>query len=282
VTERSFAEIDPASDWCQRWNNQQHSWRHKSEGGFDRDRYTVDLIDRETPAKEFVLEHHYSDTYPSAKWRFGLYEHGDLVGVAVFSSPTNVKVLTNVFPELRAYYESTELGRFVLLDAVPANSETFFLARCFEQLAAFGVHGIVSMSDPVQRRIGHRVVFAGHVGTIYQASNALYTGRAWSEPVDMLPSGEILNRRAQQKVRRQDSGHEYVERKLISFGARPLRAGEKPNLWLREAKQAVGIRRVPHAGNHRYAFCLGNKTQRRHILVAPAQSPYPKAVDHAA
>lgn len=274
-------EMISANDWCQRWAAQQHSWRHASEGGFDRRRYEVALIDNDNDAEAFVLAHHYSNTYPSTKWRFGLYQHEQLVGVAVFSNPTNVKVLRNPFPMLTPYYESTELGRFVLLDEVPANAETWLLARCFEQLQSFGVRGVVSMSDPVRRVVDDRIVFAGHVGTIYQAKSAVYTGRAWSEPIEMLPNGEILNRRSQQKVRDQDRGHGYVERKLQSFGARPMRPGEKPNLWLREAKRAAGVRRVPHAGNHRYCFLLGTPTDRRVLRRALASLPYPKEVDAA-
>jgi hypothetical protein len=39
--------------------------------------------DRE--AKEFILAHHYSASYPSARIRFGLFTAGRLAGVAVFS-----------------------------------------------------------------------------------------------------------------------------------------------------------------------------------------------------
>jgi hypothetical protein len=28
--------------------------------------------------KAFILEHHYSGTYPAARWRFGLFHHGTL------------------------------------------------------------------------------------------------------------------------------------------------------------------------------------------------------------
>jgi len=49
-------------------------------------------------AKAFVLEHHYSASYPAARWRFGLFRRGALQGVAVFSHPVNDRALTAVFP----------------------------------------------------------------------------------------------------------------------------------------------------------------------------------------
>jgi hypothetical protein len=94
--------------------------------------YDVAAIARDRDAKTFVTTHHYSRSYPAARYRFGLYHKGTLAGVAVFSVPCNDKVLTNVFP-LPAVL-SAELGRFVLLDCVPGNGESWFLARCFAAL----------------------------------------------------------------------------------------------------------------------------------------------------
>ncbi|MGA5508967.1 hypothetical protein [Streptomyces umbrinus] len=98
------AEIPTASDWCQRWQQRTPSWRDVSEGGFDARRYTVEPL-REKEAKAFVLQHHYSASYPSAKERLGLYlvTGGErrLCGVAVFGVPVSEAVLTKPLPELR-------------------------------------------------------------------------------------------------------------------------------------------------------------------------------------
>jgi hypothetical protein len=72
-----------------------------------------------------------------------------------------------------------EVGRFVLLDEVPVNGETWFLARAFAALARDGVEGVLAFADPEPRATADgTVVFPGHVGTIYQAHNAVYRGRA--------------------------------------------------------------------------------------------------------
>lgn len=61
----------PGSDFCQRWRDRRHSWRHRSEGGFDARRYDVaPLI--EADARAFVEVNHYAGTYPAARLRFGL------------------------------------------------------------------------------------------------------------------------------------------------------------------------------------------------------------------
>lgn len=274
-------ELHPASDWCQRWAHRQHSWRHRSDGGFNPDRYTVEPIG-EAAAKSFVVEHHYSGSYPAAVHRYGMFTQGRLVGVMVLGVPPQAKVLTSVFPELRPFSESLDLSRFVLLDdPCPGNSESWFIGQAFRQAAAAGVHGVVSFADPCPRRVNGRLLFPGHVGTIYCATNARYTGRATSRTLLVLPDGTVLNARSQQKVRCQERGHRHVEQKLITLGAPVMRAGENPTSWLNRALETVGATRIRHRGNHRYAFALGNKTERRRVRIALPGSAYPKEVDAA-
>src|SRR5215472_6793609 len=81
-------ELFPANDYTQRWRERKHSWRHKSEGGFNRADYEIAVIHDDTTARTFVCTHHYSGTYPAARLRYGLYTQGGLlVGVAVLSIP---------------------------------------------------------------------------------------------------------------------------------------------------------------------------------------------------
>lgn len=265
---------------CQRWMDGRHSWRHRSEGGFDRSRYEVAALP-DADAKAFVLRHHYSHSYPAATARFGLYCAETLVGVAVLSVPANTKALTGVFPGLVPFSESIELGRFVLVDDVPANGESFFLARAFEMAAAQGVRGVVSFSDPQPRRAaGGALVIPGHVGTIYQATNAHYLGRGTARTLRLLPDGTVLNARSLQKVRGQERGHVAVEEQLVSLGAVARARREDPTAWLGRALVQVGSRCVRHGGNHRYAFILGRtSTERRHVALAMTGQPYPKIID---
>jgi hypothetical protein len=266
----------PASDFCQRWSGRRHSWRHRSEGGFDARRYDVGPL-IEAHARAFVEANHYSASYPAARLRFGLYDGPWLVGVAVLGVPMQRRVLTAVFPDLEPYAESLELSRFVLAEAVPANGESWFLARCWELAGRQSVRGVVSFSDPVPRRTADgELVFPGHLGVIYQASNAEYLGRTTPRRVLLLPDGRVLSERALSKVRGDEQGHAYVERELVRFGAARRRAGEDGAAWLREAFRAAGVRALRHGGNHRYAFRVG--ARRRLVAVGLPAAAYPKAL----
>lgn len=276
---KALTEVPTASANCQRWNGGQHTWRHTSEGGFDPARYSVEPLD-ETTAKAFVTGHHYSGTYPAAAQRYALLDGPLLVGVLVLGIPASGRVLTAPFPELDPYTESLELSRLVLLDEVPANAETWFIARCFTEAAARGVRGVVSFADPVPRLVNGQVLFPGHVGTIYQASNAVLAGRSTARTLTLLPDGTVLSARAMQKVRGQERGHRHVEQLLMAWGAPAPKAFGDPARWLIDALAVIGATKLRHRGNHRYCFRLGTPAQRRSIhLGLPATTPYPKLPD---
>lgn len=231
--------------------------------------YDVAPIDSDAVAKAFITTHHYAHSYPAARFRFGLYCRGALVGVCIPSIPVRAEVLTSVFN--RPLGELTEIGRFVLLDEVPGNGETWFLARCFEQLRALDVRGVVSFSDPVPREtVDGRRIFPGHVGTIYQAHNGRYLGRGTARTLRVLPDGTVLSARALQKIRSGSQGWRYSCRLLERFGAPP--APEDLNeraLWLSTWMRQL-TRSMRHPGNHKYAWSLDRR------LPVPESLVYPK------
>lgn len=290
---------------CQRWQDRRPSWRRPADGGFDPAAFTVEPVPAETVAAPFVERHHYSGSFPAARLAFGLLtdrpelagpaptEHAGqlLAGVAVLSVPMSESVLTNVFPDLAPYAESLELGRFVLVDACPANSETWFRARADQLAADVGVRGVVAFSDPVPRvrevvdldpgtgavTVRREQVLPGHWGCIYQAGNAVFLGRSTPRTLVWLPrQGRVLSARTLQKIRRQESGSEAAERALTQMGARPRRAGEQPGAWLAQALDEVGATRVRHPGNLRYAWPVGPRSGRRRARIALPSGPYPK------
>ncbi len=264
---------------CQRWKpGRVQSWRRPSEGGFDGDRYAVAPV-RYQEARDFIEARHYSGSYPADRFRFGLYDKRDwwgLAGVAVLSIPARREVLTKVFPGLMPYRQSLELGRFCLDDSVPANGETWFLARVWRLARELGIRGVVSFSDPLRRvdKDG-TVVFRGHIGTIYAAGNAVYTGRGTPRTLTVLRDGFVLSDRARAKILAGHSGHQYAEELLTSRGARPRRPGEDPAAWLPGALDSAGAKPVDHLGCHRYAFPLGP------VEVGLPSLPYPKQLDAA-
>ena len=140
------------TDLCQRWTSRRASYRPRAEP-FDPCDYEVAAIEDDTTARAFVQENHYSASYPAARFRYGLYSRGrgggELVGVAVFSTPARAEVTTNWMRGEPT--EHVELGRFVLLDHVRANAESWMIARCFDWLRREGITGVVSFSDPCPR-----------------------------------------------------------------------------------------------------------------------------------
>jgi hypothetical protein len=256
----------------QRWRHGRAAYRPPGEPIRPADYDVVSLPD-DAAAKAFVLAHHYSGSYPAARWRFGLFRRGVLQGVAIFSHPCNDRVRTGVFPGRAT--DSVELGRFVLLDEVPGNGETWFLGRCFRLLRREGLAGVVAFSDPCRRlnRLGVPV-FGGHVGTIYQAHNAAYLGRGMPRTLTLLPDGGVLSDRAQQKVRSADRGLRYAVARLVGQGAEPPRSEDPVELaaWLRLWKARL-CQRVRHRGNHKYAWALSRRVR------LPQGLPYPKQVD---
>ena len=265
------------TDRVQRWRSGRDLYRPAGEP-FDPRAYEVAPVPDDTTARAFVQAHHYSGSYPAARLRFGLYTRvGDLVGVAVFSVPPRPEVTTAWFHGDPLAH--VELGRFVLLDRVRANAESWTLARCFRHLRREGVEGVVSFSDPAPRMVEGRRVFGGHIGTIYQASNAVYAGRSRARTLRLLRAGpdrgRVFSDRAASKLRAADRGHAYAVAQLVAAGAEPP-SSSAPNALRAWADRWVPRVTAPmrHPGNHRYLFGL-----RRGVLTGRARRearPYPK------
>jgi len=257
----------------QRWRGRHASWRHPDEV-IDTSRYGVELIPDDNTAKAFVEKHHYSGSYPAARVRVGLYRSRELVGVAVFSVPCNARVIPSYFPGLEPL-NGVELGRFVLLDDVPGNGETWFLARAFKLLktAKPELRAVLSYSDPVPRRTDDgAVVMPGHVGTIYQAHNGVYAGRSSARTLILDRHGRVLSARTLSKIRREERGVEYALAQLReASGITRARHEPLPDYVTRATAQ---LRRVRHPGNHAYLWGLD-----RRLRLAPPVGDYPKQVE---
>jgi len=268
----------------QRWYQRLGTWRDPSEIIDTRAHEVVELLDDTTP-RTFVEEHHYSGSYPAARARFGLYQGALLVGVAVFSHPPNEAVLRRLPCERMA---GIELGRFVLLSSVAGNGESWFLARCFDRLRAKGIEALVSHSDPCPRRASDgTLVLPGHVGNIYQATNAVYGGRTQARKIWLLPDGTVLSDRTLSKIPARARGYRAAINKLVEHGAvPPLDLGQDLGAWL--TAQLPGVaRRMRHRGNYRYLWALDRRLRKdvaRLAIVDANGDPvaYPKKVDEEA
>ncbi|WP_321820732.1 MULTISPECIES: hypothetical protein [unclassified Burkholderia] len=267
---------------CQRWRDGRGLFlmpgQHEE---FDRRKYSVDFIN-ETVAREFVNAHHYSRSYPAAVFRVGLFGvNAALEGVAVFSVPMNQRVIP-AYTGLAAS-EGTELGRFVLLDAAPRNTETYLLGEAFKLLRRERPHlkAVVSYSDPVARRDASGMLMTpGHVGIIYQAHNGRYMGRGSPRTLHIGPDGRVLSPRTLSKIRLGESGWESAQRMLEQVGAPVRQFGEDGAEWVARVLNCGIFKTVRHAGNHCYAWAVAKGPRRRQLERGFRPGcPYPKQPD---
>lgn len=264
-------------DTTQRWTEGRSTFRTRARDFAPRDFEVAPIA--QAPARAFVEAHHYARSFPQAQDRLGLFRHGTLVGVAVFGRGTNDRTLTNVFAAPVGALR--ELSRLVLLDEVPFNAESWFVARCFAHLRRAGVRGVVSMSDPMPRTTAAGLeLMPGHVGTVYQALNAAYLDRSDVGRLLLLPDATAFSRRTLQKIRSGERGWTGPKGTgaLVAWGADPIDAGADRAArlaWLRRWIPAL-CRPMRHPGNHRYAWTFGAP------LRMAARAPYPKRQEIAA
>ncbi|MBC8737212.1 hypothetical protein F6X40_10370 [Paraburkholderia sp. UCT31] len=245
---------------CLRWNRTRASYRPAGEV-FDTTRAEVVGLD-ESDAKLFVKAHHYSGSYPAARFRAGIvvkppFAPAYLGGVAVFSVPMTQSVIPATLALAPAH--GVELGRFVLLDSLEANAETWFLGRAFRLLKRHlpEVKGVVAYCDPVERRnAAGELVKRSHTGTIYRAHNAIYRGQGKGRTLWLLPNGQVASERALSKLRSGECGTEYAARQLLEQGAPARLFAESGADWIERLKNTGFLQPLAHPGNHRFVWRL--------------------------
>lgn len=242
---------------CQRWRQRRDAYRPAGEV-IDPQRYDVVTLQR-ADAKAFVLAHHYAASFPAARFCVGLFRSGELVGVFALSHPASEAALDVLLPE--GGDGRAELGRLVLRDDVPANGESYFVARAFELARREGFTAICSRADPA----------FGHVGTVYQATNGVYLGQARRRTRRVFADGSVLSDRVLSKLRAKEDGWERERDKLVARGAPPPRRGQLWARWVKVARDALTTP-VRHPGTHCYAWAL-DRALRRHL---PPSQAYPK------
>jgi hypothetical protein len=266
---------------CQRWQNKRTSFRPAGEL-FNPGRHEVVVLS-ESDARGFITEHHYSGSMPASRFRAGLmrkmpFGRDVLAGVAVFSVPMQAAVLSR---HLKADVQTgAELGRFVLLDEVEGNGETYFLAAANRLLAReTPIRAVVSYSDPIARVCEDgRILKPGHIGVIYQASGFRMVGRSSPRTLVLTGSGLVISDRALSKIRNQEQGHAYAYQQLLAAGAPERKFGEDPRSYVQRALQSGCFTRHRHPGNFVYTYAVGSPAEKRRIMsgFAPAL-PYPKS-----
>lgn len=123
--------------------------------------YTVTKIESKH-TYDFLLNIHYAKRIPSISYAFGLFDDDYLVGVITYGTPSSSTLRVGIAGEDNAY-RVLELNRLCLKDN-KRNEASILISKSILLLP----HGsiIVSYADSSQN----------HIGTVYKATNFIYTG----------------------------------------------------------------------------------------------------------
>lgn len=192
-------------------------------------------------AMEMVVEYHYLHRKAPASFCYGLFdEMGQMVGTVVYGKPASPSLCKGVAgPEESS--RVMELTRLWIADITPKNAESFLIGQSLKMLPAeYDI--IVSFAE----------IQAGHVGTVYQATNWLYTGKS--------------DRHVEWKIAGESGKHS--RHLLDEYGG------------VNKAKEILGDKliRGERPRKHRYVMLRGSKFRKRELLEKLRYEvlPYPK------
>lgn len=195
-------------------------------------------------AEQMCRDWHYSGHIgTTANLRFGLWHGVTLLGVVTYNIPAR-SVCESVFgPD--HWRHVWHMGRLALTDDAPHNSESRLIAGSLRQLP----DRRVSPGHEPWAVVTYADTTAGHIGYVYQATNALYTGTATVKPHYLTPEGE---RRSPY-----NDGGSITRTMARDWGWTVVEGGIK----------------------HRYLYFVGSPRQRRDrraMVRLPIMSDYPK------
>ncbi|MFC1947963.1 DNA methyltransferase [Chloroflexota bacterium] len=186
------------------------------------------------------MKYHYLHSMPGGtKLAFGVLLDGRLLGIITFGAgPANAyKMVSGVKID-----ECLTLTRLWLSNDLPSNSESKVIGICLRALKKnTNIKFLVSYADPTER----------HLGTIYQATNWLYTGYSEAMPKFDLGDGVIHHSRSLSHA----------------FGSHSLKHFESHGL---------NVKVIEQPKKHRYIYLLDKSLRDR--LNVPVL-PYPKHTD---
>lgn len=189
-------------------------------------------------AQEFIDRYHYSGGGGGMVWRYGLWSGMTLWGVVCYNWPTR-ETCASVFGEEHLEHVA-HMSRLVCAEHSPRNSESRLIGGSLRLLAQDHpeLWAVLTYADILQN----------HIGYVYQATNALYTGvGALGHARYVLPNGVIKG----------DYEGSYISQN--------------------EAR-ARGWQVIQPLGKHRYLYIQGTRAQRkarRAMLQLPVLE-YPK------
>lgn len=136
--------------------------------------------------KQLIAAHHYSGTCSAITVGYGIWWRGKLRGGIVFSA--GVGRHANAYCPICTPHEIMELTRLWIADEVPPNSESRVIGIVLRALrkGPGRIRAILSYADE----------YAGHMGTIYQATNFRYRGTSAGGSTKIQIGSQIVSSRS--------------------------------------------------------------------------------------
>lgn len=200
--------------------------------------YRIEPLTYDTATRIVVAEHYLHRKAPCSN-SYGLIDtESRIVGVVMYGASASTTLRTGICGHDEAG-TVIELTRLWVSDSVPKNGESYLIGNTIRRLP---YEVIVSYAD----------TSVGHLGTIYQASNFLYTGlsAAFKDP----------------KVRGREDQHHTTYAKGMT------------NRQVVERYGAENVYFVDRPRKHRYVYINAGKTRRAELLQKLRYPilPYPK------
>lgn len=204
-----------------------------------KNKFYIEEIDYQT-VMEVAIKHHYLHRKAPYSKAFGLFEKGTdkLVGIVNYGIPASSTLLKGICGEAEMS-NIYELNRLWVDDSVPKNGESFLVGNSIKKLDR---EIIVSFADTSQ----------GHIGTVYQATNFIYTGLS-AKFYDYVVKGK-----------------EHLHRATYAYG-----------MTVADMKKEFGednVYKVERPRKHRYIYFNANKKRKAELLKKLKYEvvPYPK------
>ena len=126
-------------------------------------------------ASALAIEHHYLHRRPPISYAYGLFYRGMIVGVVTYGTPPSRHLQKSACPDDPSLV--IELNRLWVSDAMPRNTESWFVSRSLRLLPP---RIVVSYADTREQ----------HYGYIYRALNFKYAG--WTDMERKTPRYDYI------------------------------------------------------------------------------------------
>ncbi len=191
-------------------------------------------------ARTIIVHYHYLHSFPGGTMLiFGIFLGARLLGAATLGAGPYLayKIVRGAKPN-----DCLTLTRLWLSDELPRNSESHVIGTIIRSLQKnTSLKFLVSYADPAM----------GHSGTIYQATNWLYTGSSCAMPLYDLGDGKARHSRS--------VAHAYGSHSLRYF-----------------ASHGFDVKVIPQVAKYRYIYFL-NKGWRSQLNVPVVTYPKKEA-----